>query len=167
LGCFLDIFLGYLFGDLEIGIFPTQVDERIFSSFPLFTHFNLMSAFSVPYHVQPPPSRATKTQDDDYSSSSDEDNDNYDDSDDSDSDDDELEGAGGVEDTFEDPSRDYSGSTRQATFYFHKRWFETMMGLKDDEVRRLCSHSFRSLLTPYAPSPSSRPFQMLVLTSKS
>ncbi|GMI44805.1 hypothetical protein TrCOL_g9556, partial [Triparma columacea] len=106
-----------------------------------------------PYHVQPPPSRATKTQDDDYSSSSDADNDNYHDSDDRDSEDDELEGDGGVENAFEDPSRDYSGAataTRQATFYFHKRWFETMMGLKDDEALPDASLDLKVITLPRA-----------------
>ena len=95
----------------------------------------LVSTFLVPYYNPPPRATHPSTPNNDES---DHESDKSSSDSESDSEDELLEGARGVEDAFTDASRDHSGSaegTRQATFYFHRRWYIKMKELSEENVR--------------------------------
>ena len=130
----------------------------------------LVSTFLVPYYNPPPRATHPSTPNNDES---DHESDKSSSDSESDSDDELLDGARGVEDAFTDASRDYSGSaegTRQATFYFHRRWYIKMKELSEENVRAsyscnnkvFVSVSFNPPSPPYPLSPS----QTLTLTLK-
>ena len=132
----------------------------------------LTSTFLVPYYNLSPPSGASHPSTPN-SDESDQDSDEYSSESESDSEDELLEEPKGVEDAFTDPSRDYSGSaegTRQATFYFHRRWYNKMKELSEEKVRSLYSCNNKAFVSvsfnPPSPPHSLRPSQTLTSTLK-